>query len=63
MHAAIIAGVDTPPFVDYGEQVFDQVTFLVGLLVVTILHFAVGFWQDAGSDFARCQRGGKPVAA
>lgn len=35
----------------------------VGCLVVAILHFATGFWWDAGSDSARCRLGAVSVVA
>ncbi len=41
MRTAIMACVDAPPVLEFGEQVFDQVTLFVGRLVVTILHFAL----------------------
>lgn len=50
MRTAIIAGVDAPPSLNVGEQVFDQMTLCGGRLVVAILHFAVGHERDAGSD-------------
>ena len=48
VRAAIIAGVDAPPVLDFGEQVLDQVALFIDRFVVVILHLAVGFWRDAG---------------
>jgi hypothetical protein len=62
MHTAIIACVDASPVLDFGEQVLDEVPLFVGRLVVAILHFAVSFRRDAGSDPACCQSGAEPVA-
>ena len=62
MRTAIIACVDASPVLDFGEQALDQAPLFVGRLVVAILHFAVSFWRDAGSDPACCQRGAEPVA-
>ncbi len=60
--AAVIAGVDASPILDFGEQVLDQVALFVDCLVVVILHLSVGFWRDAGGDAARCQGVTEPVA-
>ena len=62
MRAAIIAGVDASPVLDFGEEVLDQVALFVDRFVVVILHLAVGLWRDARGDAARGQRGAEPVA-
>ena len=62
MGASIIAGVDTSPIFDFGEQVFDQMTLFVDRLVVVVLDLPVGLWRDARGDAARGQGIAEPVA-
>lgn len=41
--------------IDFGEQFFDQMVFFVDCVVLVILDCAVGFWQGARGDVARCK--------
>jgi hypothetical protein len=52
----VIAGGDGAKELEFGEEVFNQVTGLVKFLVVSPLHLAVGLGRDDG-DFARLLQG------
>ena len=56
MRGLVIAGGDGAKELEFGEEVFNQVTGLVNFLVVSPLHLAVGLGRDDG-DFARLLQG------
>ena len=43
MGAAVVAGVDAPPVLEFGEHVFDAVTLSIEVPVVRDGDLAVGF--------------------
>ena len=53
--AAVIAGVDASPILDFGEQVLDQVALFVDCLVVVILHLSVSLPTMGGAQL--CSKG------
>ena len=61
MGAAVIAGMDASPVLEFSEHVLDLVAAPVEHPVEGRRVFPVGFWQYAGGDAARNERLAEPV--
>ena len=61
MGAAIIAGMDASPVLEFPEHVLDLVATTVEYLVEGRRVLPIGFWRYAGGDAALNQRLAEPV--
>ena len=61
MGAAVIAGMDASPVLEFSEHVLDLVAAPVEHPVEGRRVFPVGFWRYAGGDAARNERLAEPV--
>jgi hypothetical protein len=60
--ATVVAGGDTPPVLEFGEEVLDFVALAVECLVVVERRFTIAPWRNAGFCSTRFERFAEVVA-